>query len=93
MTESLIHLIVATCAHWPDKRLKWSKIINRNFDCVLLNRDRVKCIPQFFKKLSQNIMLNNLVQFLRIYADHERHKGLHVQNSILGRKKGTLRSI
>lgn len=38
-------------------------------------------------------MLNNLVQFLRIYADHERHKGLHVQNSILGRKKGTLRSI
>lgn len=87
MTENLMHLIVITFAPRPDKGLKWSKIINRNFDGVLLKRDRVKCIPQFFTNLSQKIMLSNLPQFLRTYAYHERCKGLHVQNSILGRKR------
>lgn len=34
-------------------------------------------------------MQNNLPHFPRLYAD----QGLHVQNSIKGRKKGTFRSI
>lgn len=38
-------------------------------------------------------MQNNLPQFTKICADHERYEGLHIQNSILRRKRGTFRSM
>lgn len=91
MTESLTHLTVTTYAHRPDKGLKLLKIISRNFDGVLLNRDRVKCIPELFKNLRQNIMC-----FHNFQGYVETTKGIKVfMSKILfeREKKATFQSI